>query len=29
MVKQIFVGLFVAALGGLLMYFSQGVTELF
>lgn len=29
MLKQIFVGLFVAALGGLLMYFSQGVTELF
>ncbi|AHB41783.1 hypothetical protein P148_SR1C00001G1002 [candidate division SR1 bacterium RAAC1_SR1_1] len=29
MLKQIFVGLFVAGLGGVLMYFSQAVTDLF
>jgi formate hydrogenlyase subunit 3/multisubunit Na+/H+ antiporter MnhD subunit len=29
MLKQIFVGLFVALLGGVLIYFSQAVTDLF
>lgn len=29
MAKQIFVGLFVALLWGVLIYFSQGITEMF
>jgi hypothetical protein len=29
MIKQIFAGLFIAALGGAIIFYSQGVAEMF